>query len=185
MQFAIPHAPRRVRFFQVPGAVGRLVRTLLLGLLFMAVLGAGAAFAGRFFVKERSFFIRSEEVVGLVADRNLPPKEKRVDAEALLQVLYSVDGVQYTVSGVRTSAEYAEGLGHGAQVTLLVDPAGAEAVALGQAQGGVEAGEAAADHADRGLAPALQWRTLVDRRQRGAVIAVGGHRRVGGRGRVC
>lgn len=122
MQFAIPHAPRRVRFFQVPGAVGRLVWTLFLGLLLMAVLGAGAGVAGRFFVKERSFFIRSEEVVGLVSDRKLPPMEKRVDAEALLEVLYSVDGVQYTAGGVRTSAEYAEGLGHGAQVTLLVDP---------------------------------------------------------------
>ncbi|WP_224240771.1 DUF3592 domain-containing protein [Hyalangium gracile] len=122
MQFAIPHAPRRVRFTQVPGAVGRLVRTFALGLLFMAGLGAGAALAGRFFVKERSFFIRAQEVVGLVADRKLPPKDKRVDAEALLEVLYNVDGVQHTVSGVRTSAEYAEGLGHGAQVTLLVDP---------------------------------------------------------------
>ncbi|WP_224363246.1 DUF3592 domain-containing protein [Hyalangium versicolor] len=122
MQFAIPHAPRRVRFSQVPGAVGRLLRTIALGLLFMAVLGAGAGVAGRFFMKERSFFARAQEVVGLVADRRLPPMEKRVDAEAAIDVLYAVEGVQYTINGVRTSAEYAEGLGHGAQVTLLVDP---------------------------------------------------------------
>ena len=121
MQFAIPHAPRRVRFFQVPGAVGRLVRTLFLGTLHGRA-GRRCRLGWALFVKERSFFIRSEEVVGLVSDRKLPPMEKRVDAEALLEVLYSVDGVQYTVSGVRTSAEYAEGLGHGAQVTLLVDP---------------------------------------------------------------
>ncbi|RKH29004.1 DUF3592 domain-containing protein, partial [Corallococcus sp. CA031C] len=29
MQFAIPHAPRRVRLAQVPGAVARLVRGVL------------------------------------------------------------------------------------------------------------------------------------------------------------
>lgn len=122
MQFAIPHAPRRVRFSQVPGAVGRLVRTVILGLLFMAVVGTGAAFAGRFFIKERGFFDRAQEVEGFVASSKLPPPEKRVDAEATLEVLYSVDARQYTVNGVRTAAEYAEGLGRGAQVKLLVDP---------------------------------------------------------------
>jgi hypothetical protein len=122
VQFAIPHAPRRVRFSQVPGAVGRLVRTLILGLLFMGAVGTGAAFAGRFFIKERSFFAKAMEVEGLVSGRKLPPPEKRMDAEATLEVLYSVNERQYTVSGVRTSAEYAEGLGHGAQVRLLVDP---------------------------------------------------------------
>ncbi len=122
MQFAIPHAPRRVRFTQVPGAVGRLLRTLLLGLVFMAVLGTGAAFAGRFFVKERGFLDRAREVEGLVAYVTLPPLEKRLEAEATLEVLYTLDAVQHSVSGIRTSAEYAEGLGHGAKVTLLVDP---------------------------------------------------------------
>ena len=123
MQFAIPHAPRRVRFSQVPGAVGRLVRTLILGLLIMAVVGTGAAIAGRFFVKERAFFSQALEVPGVVASRKLPPPEKRMDGEATLEVLYSVNERQFTASAVRTSAEYAEGLGHGAQVALLVDPA--------------------------------------------------------------
>ncbi len=122
MQFAIPHAPRRVRFTQVPGAVGRLLRTLLLGLVFMAVLGAGASFAGRFFIRERGFHERAREVEGLVAQVTLPPLEKRLEAEATLEVLYSVDEVRHSVSGVRTFAEYAEGLGHGAKVKLLVDP---------------------------------------------------------------
>jgi hypothetical protein len=122
VQFAIPHAPRRVRFTQVPGAVGRLLRTLGLGLLLMAVVGAGASLAGRFFIKERTFFIRARQVEGLVSSHTLPPKDQRTDAEATLEVLYSVEGVQYTVNGVRTSAEYAEGLGHGARVMLLVDP---------------------------------------------------------------
>jgi hypothetical protein len=122
VQFAIPHAPRRVRFTQVPGAVGRLLRTLALGLLFMAVVGAGAAVAGRFFVKEHGFLTNAQEVQGRVAGTTLPPMEKRADAEATLEVLYTLDGMQHSVSGVRTSAEFAEGLGHGARVTLLVDP---------------------------------------------------------------
>jgi len=122
VQFAIPHAPRRVRFSQVPGAVGRLARTLVLGLLFMGIVAAVAGVAGRFFVKERAFLDRAREVEGFVSGLTLPPLEKRVDAEATLEVLYSVDERQYTVNGVRTSAEYAEGLGHGARVTLLVDP---------------------------------------------------------------
>ena len=123
MQFAIPHAPRRVRFTQVPGAVARLVRTILLGLLFMSAVGAGAAAAGKFFIKERAFLARAEEVEGLVARTRLPPMEQRVDAEATMEVLYNMNGMQHTVSGVRTSAEYAEGLGRGARVKLLVDPA--------------------------------------------------------------
>jgi hypothetical protein len=123
VQFAIPHAPRRVRFSQVPGAVGRLARTLAVGLLLMAVVGAGAALAGRFFIEERAFLARAQEVQGLVAGTTLPPADERVDAEATLDVLYSAGGLQHSVSGVRTSAEYAEGLGHGASVLLLVDPA--------------------------------------------------------------
>ncbi|MBN1204561.1 MAG: DUF3592 domain-containing protein [Myxococcaceae bacterium] len=122
MQFAIPHAPRRVRFTQVPGAVGRLLRTIAVGLLLMAVVGAGAGVVGRFFIEERAFLARAQEVEGWVASRSLPPVEQRVDAEATLEVLYSMQGMQHTVSGVRTSAEYAEGLGHGARVMLLVDP---------------------------------------------------------------
>lgn len=122
MQFAIPHAPRRVRFFQVPGAMGRLILTAILGLLLMAVVATGAAFAGRFFMKERGFFTRAKQVDGYVASRKLPPPDKRMDGEATLEVLYSVDEIQYTASGVRTAAEYAEGLGRGAQVKLLVDP---------------------------------------------------------------
>jgi hypothetical protein len=122
VQFAIPHAPRRVRFTQVPGAVGRLLRTIALGLLLMAGFGAGAALVGRFFIEERAFIARAQEVEGVVASRSLPPLEQRVDAEATLEVLYSMEGMQHTVSGVRTAAEYAEGLGYGARVMLLVDP---------------------------------------------------------------
>lgn len=122
MRFAIPHAPRRVRFTQVPGAVGRLARTLLLGLLLMAAAGAGGSAVGHFLMKERAFFAQAREVEGRVAGLRLPPVEERGEAEATLEVLYSLEGVQHTASGVRTSARYAEGLGHGARVLLLVDP---------------------------------------------------------------
>ncbi|ADO72167.1 DUF3592 domain-containing protein [Stigmatella aurantiaca] len=122
MQFVIPHAPRPVRFTQVPGAIGRLLRTLALGLGFMAVLGAAASGVGRFFLRESAFLSQAQEVRGLIAGVRLPPAEERADAEATLEVLYSHKGMQYSASGVRTSAEYAEGLGHGAEVLLLVDP---------------------------------------------------------------
>lgn len=123
MQFAIPHAPRPVRFSQVPGALGRLLRTVALGLGLMAVLGVGASLVGRFFLQERAFLGRAQTVRGLIAGVRLPPKEERENAEATLEVLYSHQGKQYSVGEVRTTAAYAEGLGHGAEVTLLVDPA--------------------------------------------------------------
>ncbi|WP_426752304.1 DUF3592 domain-containing protein [Myxococcus sp. Y35] len=123
MQLAIPHAPRQVQLKQVPGAVGRLVRGALLGLLAVAVLGAGAGWAGRYFVEEQGFASRASEVEGLVVASRLPPPEDRDGGEGTLEVLYTFDTVEHSVSGVRTFAEYAEGLGRGARVTLLVDPA--------------------------------------------------------------
>lgn len=123
MQLAIPHAPRKVRLTQVPGAVGRLARDAVLGLAFMALLGAGATWAGRFFVEEHGFNARAEEVDGVLVATRLPPTEQRDGAEGSLEVLYTFENVEHSVSNVRTFAEYAEGLGHGAVVKLLVDPA--------------------------------------------------------------
>ncbi|NTX02462.1 DUF3592 domain-containing protein [Myxococcus sp. CA040A] len=123
MQLAIPHAPRKVRLTQVPGAAGRLARDAVLGLAFMALLGAGATWAGRFFVEEHGFNARAEEVDGVLVATRLPPTDKRDGAEGLLEVLYTFQNVEHSVSDVRTFAEYAEGLGHGAVVKLLVDPA--------------------------------------------------------------
>ncbi|GHG77396.1 DUF3592 domain-containing protein [Comamonas sp. JC664] len=123
MQLAIPHAPRKVKLRQVPGAVGRLIRGALLGLLAVAVLGAGAGWAGRYFVEEQGFASRAEEVEGIVVASRLPPPEERDGGEGRLEVLYTFDTSEHSVSGVRTFAEYAEGLGRGARVLLLVDPA--------------------------------------------------------------
>ncbi|MBZ4410705.1 DUF3592 domain-containing protein [Myxococcus sp. MISCRS1] len=123
MQLAIPHAPRKVRLTQVPGAVGRLARDAVLGLAFVALLGAVALWAGRHFVEEQGFTSRAEEVDGTIVSTRLPPVDARVGAEATLEVLYTFQDVEHSVSGVRTFAEDAEGLGKGATVKLLVDPA--------------------------------------------------------------
>jgi hypothetical protein len=50
---------------------------------------------------------------------------------------------------------------------------------LGQAQRGVEPGEAAADHRHARLLPALERRMRLVRRSRGAVVGHGGRRRHG------
>ncbi|HZI10323.1 MAG TPA: DUF3592 domain-containing protein [Myxococcus sp.] len=113
MQLAIPHAPRKVRLTQVPGAVRRLVLGVLLGLGAMAALGAGASVAGRVFVEEQAFAARAEEVDGQVVASS---------REGALEVLYTFNGAEHSVSGVSTFPEYAEGLGRGAVVKLLVDP---------------------------------------------------------------
>jgi hypothetical protein len=73
-------------------------------------------------VEEQGFLARAEEVQGQLAAMTLPPRGEREGAEATLEVLYEVEKVRYSASGVRTHAEYAEGLGPGARVRLLVDP---------------------------------------------------------------
>jgi hypothetical protein len=122
MQLAIPQAPRRVPLSQVPGARFRLVRVAAVGLVLMAALGAGAGALGRFAGEEQGFLSRAEELEGRVAALTLPPRGEREGAEATLEVHYTVDRAQYSASGVRTFAEFAEGLGPGSRVRLLVDP---------------------------------------------------------------
>ena len=122
MQLAIPQAHRRVPLSKVPGAIARLVRVAAVGLGLMAMLGAGAGALGRFVVEEQDFLSRAQELEGQLAALTLPPRGEREGAEATLEVLYAVGEVRYSASGVRTHAEYAEGLGPGARVLLLVDP---------------------------------------------------------------
>src|SRR5262249_44998072 len=69
-----------------------------------------------------AFLARAVELEGRVAALTLPPRGEREGAEAKLEVLYDVDAVRHSASGVRTHAEYAEGLGRGSVVKLLVDP---------------------------------------------------------------
>jgi hypothetical protein len=100
----------------------RLVRGVLLALAVVTVLGLGAGFVGRFFVEEQRFTSRAEEVEAVVAASHVPPPNAREDAEGTLDVLYTFADVEHSVSGVRTDAHYAAGLGHGGRVKLLVDP---------------------------------------------------------------
>ncbi|MFY0577255.1 hypothetical protein ACN28S_25690 [Cystobacter fuscus] len=122
MQLAIPQAPRRVSLIRVPGALARLGRVLLGGLLLMAALGAGAALLGRFVVEEQGFLARAEPLDGQLVTMTLPPLDERDGAEARLEVLYNVGPVSYSASGVRARVEDVEGLGRGARIPLLVDP---------------------------------------------------------------
>ncbi len=123
MPLAIPHAPRPVRLAQVPGAVRRLVVAVGVGLFLCAALTGGAERAARWFSEERAFLAKAQEVPATVARVRLPPKEAREREDAELDVLYAFAGLQRSVSGVRASALWAAGVGQGAEVTVLVDPA--------------------------------------------------------------
>jgi hypothetical protein len=122
MRLAIPHAPRKVRWRQVPGALRRLVTVAMLGLVCAAAAGAGARFGSRRFMAERAFFQRAREVPGLITTVKLPPLNEREGTTATLDVLYQFDALQESATGVKAFTEDVEGLGHGAHATLLVDP---------------------------------------------------------------
>lgn len=122
MQLAIPQAPRAVSLTQVPGARARLLTVLGVGLGMMGLLGVGAGALNRFVVEEQRFLSRAEPVEGQLLALTLPPRDEREGAEAKLEVIYAFNEVHYSASGVRARAEYAEGLGPGARVRLLVDP---------------------------------------------------------------
>ncbi|MEW5741228.1 MAG: DUF3592 domain-containing protein [Myxococcota bacterium] len=123
MKLAIPTAPRHASLHQIPGALVRVGVVALLSVLLVAALGALGSLGARALAKERDFLSAAVEVPGTVAEVSLPPLEDRRGAVAKLRVLYVVDGRERTASGVEMDALEAEGLGAGAKVTLLVDPA--------------------------------------------------------------
>jgi hypothetical protein len=122
MRLAIPHAPRKVRWRQVPGALRRLVTVAMLGLVCAAAAGAAARFGSRRFRAERAFFQRAQEVPALITTVKLPPLNEREGTTATLDVLYQFDAHQESATGVKAFTEDVEGLGHGARASLLVDP---------------------------------------------------------------
>ena len=126
MQFAIPHAPRPVKLSQVPGAIRRLLLVFVLGLAGCAGLGVLASFAGRWFSSERAFLSRATEVEGTVLRVSLPPKDRREGQSASFTAVYAFADLQRSATGIVTRAEFAEGIGPGAKVSLLVDPADPE-----------------------------------------------------------
>ena len=123
MQLAIPSAPRKVSLTQVPGAFARLSATGALGLLLAGVLWLGAVKAGGWLSSERDFLERAQEVDGRLQSVQLPALNEREGGVAKLSVIYTFDGRDQSASGVPARAEYAEGLGMGANLKLLVDPA--------------------------------------------------------------
>ncbi len=122
MQLQIPSAPRRVRLSQVPGALQRLGLTALAGVALVAALSWVAAQAGGWLSSERDFFSRAQEVEGTLQSLQLPPMAQREGGVATLSVIYSFEGRDHSATGVKTAAEYAEGLGMGARLKLLIDP---------------------------------------------------------------
>ncbi len=123
MQLAIPSAPRKVRLTQVPGALGRLSVAFAVGLVLAAGLWWVALKAGGWLSSEREFLARAEEIDGTLQSAQLPAMREREGGVAKLSVIYNYQGLDHSASGVAARAEYAEGLGPGARIKLLVDPA--------------------------------------------------------------
>ncbi|MBX5482379.1 MAG: DUF3592 domain-containing protein [Myxococcaceae bacterium] len=126
MQLAIPHAPRPVRLTQVPGAVMRLSLAAAVGVGLCILAGGIALRATGYFSAERAFLGRAQRVEGTVIRVELPPLERRVGEDAILTAIYEFDRLQRSATGIRMAAERAEGLGPGAKIALLVDPADPE-----------------------------------------------------------
>lgn len=122
VMLAIPTAPRKVKLAQVPGALRRLGIVVAVAVC----LAGGVSFvgmrAGRFLSGEADFVARAVEVPAKVTLVSLPKWEDRGTAAAKLSVIYVFNDVEQSASAVLANAERAEGLGLGANVTLLVDP---------------------------------------------------------------
>lgn len=123
MRLGIPPPPRPVSLAQVPGALARLAVAGAAGLAAAGALGLLGSTAGRGLSKERDFFERAVEVQGQLTQLELPPVEQRDLQVARLTVIYPWEGKSFSASQVEADANQVEGLGRGARVTLLVDPA--------------------------------------------------------------
>ena len=122
VQLQIPKAPRKVALRQVPGALRRLAVVSAIAALIAAGIALAGFRAAHAAGDEAGFYERAVEVPGKVSFVSLPKWEDRVSQPAKLTVLYVFDGRDYSASGVPVAAERGEGLGLGADVTLLVDP---------------------------------------------------------------
>jgi len=120
-RLAIPHAPRRVKWTQVPSAVRRLGTVAAVGLGLFGAAGWGARRLSARIGAEQGALARSAEVVGTVNRVNLSTGE-REGAVAKLDVLYEFDGLHRSATGVLAFADEAQSWPQGTPVTLLVDP---------------------------------------------------------------
>jgi hypothetical protein len=123
MRLAIPNVPRKVSLRQVPGALARLSIVAAVGVALVAVLGVLGSKAGGWLSKEKQFFAAAVEVPGKVTQVTLPPRNQREGGVARLSVIYAFpEDFDRSAAGVATSALFAEGIGVGATVPLLVHP---------------------------------------------------------------
>jgi hypothetical protein len=123
VRLAIPNAPRKVSLRQVPGALARLGVVAAIGAAVAAGVGFASTKAGAFFSDEKRFHDGAVEVSARVTQLQLPPFNQRTGATARLSAIYQYpEGVDRSATGIVTSAEFAEGLGVGAELKLLVHP---------------------------------------------------------------
>lgn len=123
MRLAIPNVPRKVSLRQVPGAFARLSIVAAIGAVLVGVLGFVGSKAGGWISKEKEFFATAVEVPAKVTKVSLPPRNQREGGVARLSVIYAYpEDFDRSAAGVATSAIFAEGIGVGATVPLLVDP---------------------------------------------------------------
>jgi Protein of unknown function (DUF3592) len=119
LRLAIPKAPRAVTYTQIPGAVRRLVISMVVALVACAGLGVLSLRAGRWFSTEREFFSSAEEVQARISEIKLPTDGK---SDAKVTVLYPYAGLDRSVSGVPMLVDDARETGPGMKVTVLVNP---------------------------------------------------------------
>jgi hypothetical protein len=122
MQLRIPHAPRPVRFGQIPGARSRLALTALGCAIFAALMIGLALSTGRSQLADRDFTARAVLVTGKVTQVRHPPAMTADVEPAKLTVLYRWNDAAMTASSVDVPASEARGLGAGSLLDLLVDP---------------------------------------------------------------
>ncbi len=124
MRLAIPNVPRKVTLRQVPGALSRLSVVAGLCVVGVGILVAVSSMAGTWLSKEQDFFKTAIEVPGKVTQVTLPPRDDRERGIARLSVIYAwPEGFDRSAAGIATGALFAEGIGVGAVVPLLVNPA--------------------------------------------------------------
>jgi hypothetical protein len=123
MRLAIPNAPRKVSLRQVPGALLRLWVVAVFGVILAGAISWASVRAGSYASTEQAFFADAVEVPAKVTQVLLPPFNQRSGGLARLSVIYQwPEGVDRSATAIVTSAEFAEGIGVGADVKLLLSP---------------------------------------------------------------
>ena len=116
MKLALPSPPRRVRVWQVPGALLRIGAAAVAGLAIVAALGVWGGGELARVDAERAAEKRAAQVVGTVSE------VERGEGGARLGVLFRMEGRAYSASQVPFEKKEADALRRGSAVSLWVDP---------------------------------------------------------------